>query len=184
LSCAQPIAVRALLDYWLDDDAPDDAVEEHLLGCDSCGERLRALVALGEGVRRLAGEGAVDMILAPSFLEQARRDGLRVREYRVSPGGRVDCTVTRADDLLVGRLTADFGDVSRVDLVALEEGQPEHRIQDVPFGRDAAEVIVAPAMPMARALGSRRIRFRLLSQEAEGERLLGEYTFDHSPSEG
>lgn len=182
-ACERPIALRALLDYWLEDDAPDDALEEHLLACDACGARLRALMAIGEGVRRVAGQGAVDMIVTPAFVEQAIQAGLRVRQYRVAPGGRVDCTVTREDDLLVGRMALDLADVSRLDLVALQEGQPEHRIQDVPVSPGASEVIVAPAMPMVRALGFRRIRFRLLAQESGGERLLGEYTFDHFPSD-
>lgn len=182
-ACEQAIGLRAMLDYWLEDDAPDDAIEEHLLACDACAGRLRALIDLGEGVRRLAGQGAVDAILTPSFLEQAVQEGLRVREYRVAPGGRVDCTVTPDDDLLVSRLSADLTNVPRLDLVASQEGQPEHRIQDVPVSPGAGEVIVAPAMPMLRVLGFRRIRFRLLAQEADGERLLGEYTFDHSPSD-
>ena len=36
------------------------------------------------------------------------RQGLRVREYRVPAGGRVDCTVTADDDLLVSHLEGDF----------------------------------------------------------------------------
>ena len=92
-------------------------------------------------------------------------------------------TVTREDDLLVGRMAIDLTNVSRLDLVALQEGQPEHRVQDVPVSPGASEVIVAPAMPMVRRLGFRRIRFRLLAPESDGERLLGEYTFDHSPSD-
>jgi hypothetical protein len=183
-ACARPIAPAALVEYWLGDDAatPVDAVEEHLMECDSCGGRLRGLWALGEGVRRLAREGVVAMIVTPSFLSHAAREGLRTREYRVPPGGRVDCTVTAQDDLLVGRLLADFSGVSRLDLVTSREGLPEHRIPDVPISPDATELIVAQSMPLMRTLGRSRFVMRLLSREREGERLVGEYTFDHFAS--
>lgn len=182
--CDGPIDLVVLADYWLDEeDRPDlDAIEEHLLACETCSRRLRGLVALGDGIRRLARAGAVEVIVTPSFLAQAEREGLRTREYRVSPGGRVDCTVTRHDDLLVGRLAGDFRGVSRLDVVADQEGLPVRRIEDVPFSPGVGELIVAQAMPFMRALQHARLRIRLMSQEAGGERLIGEYTFDHSPT--
>jgi hypothetical protein len=183
-ACTQPIAPEALLDYWLGDGNASavDAIEEHLLGCGSCSSRLRGLVALGEGVRRLAREGAVEVVVTESFLDYAEEQGLRTREYRVSPGGRVDCTVTAHDDLLVSRLQADFGGVSRLDVVAAQEGSPMRRLEDVPVSPDATELIVVQCMPMVRPLGRCRLVVRLLSQERGGERLVGEYTFDHSAS--
>jgi len=181
--CARPIGLAALLDYWLDRERPpDDAVEEHLLACDSCSGRLRELVSLGDGVRRLAHEGAVAMVVTPSFLARAARDGLRTREYRVPPGGRVDCTVTREDDLLVSRLQGDFAGVTRLDVIAETGGGAEVRIEDVPIGPDATELIVAQAMPAMRRLGAGRQRYRLVALDPRGERLIGEYTFDHTPS--
>jgi hypothetical protein len=181
--CSRPIGWAALLDYWLDREPPDERVEEHLLACDSCSGRLRELAALGEGVRRLARDGAVEMVVTPSFLARAAQQGLRTREYHVPPGGRVDCTVTREDDLLVTRLQGDFKGVSRLDVVAQTEGGPEIRIEDVPFGPDAAELIVAQAMPAMRRLGAGRHRFRLVARDPGGERLIGEYTFDHTPTQ-
>jgi hypothetical protein len=183
-ACAQPVAPAVLVDYWLADGEAStvDAVEEHLMGCDSCSGRLRGLVALSEGVRRLAREGAVEVVVTTSFLAHAAREGLRTREYRVLPGGRVDCTVTAQDDLLVGRLHADFSGVSRLDVVANQEGLAERRIRDVPISASATELIIAQSMPMMRTLGRCRLVLRLLSHEREGERLVGEYTFDHSAS--
>lgn len=180
--CDRPIDGAALLDYWLDREPPDDATEEHLLACDSCSGRLQALVTLGDGVRRLAREGAVAMVVTPSFLARAAHEGLRTREYRVPPGGRVDCTVTREDDLLVGRLQGDFRGIARLDVVAESEGGAEHRIEDVPIGPEATELIVAQAMPAMRRLGVSRRRYRLVAHDKGGERLIGEYTFDHTPS--
>ena len=183
-SCSEPLDLATLVDYWFGDLAgPDlDRVEEHLLECDLCGSMLRSLVATGDGVRRLAREGAFGVVVSPSFLETASRQGLRVREYRVPAGGCVDCTVTAEDDLLVGRLQGDFRGVSRLDLVVQFEDGSEHRVFDLPVSPSSPELIVAQAMPAVRALPSSTTRMRLLAREGEGDRLVGEYTFAHTRS--
>lgn len=183
--CVRPLEAAALLDYWFGDGEvrADEAIEEHLMECDPCSERLRQILAVGEGVRRLARQGALEMVVTPSFLERARREGLRTREYRVAPGGRVDCTVTSEDDLLVAHLTGDFRDVAHLDVVAQIEGQPEHRIRDVPVDPRSSELIVAQAMPAVRAFGRSLFRLRLLAlEQGGGERVVGEYLFDHTPT--
>jgi hypothetical protein len=182
--CERPLDLNALVDYWLEDVAsPErDRVEEHLLGCDGCSERLRALATLGESVRQVAHQGLIQVVVSPSFIAKATREGLRTREYRVPPGGSVACTVTPEDDLLVGRLRADFKGVSRLDVVTNWEGRPEERIEDVPFSPDAPELIIAQPMPAMRALGHSVLRVRLLAQEEGGERLVGDYTFAHAPT--
>ena len=157
-----------------------ERVEEHLLECDACGSVLRSLAATGDGVRRLARDGAFGVVVSPSFLETASRQGLRVREYRVPAGGRVACTVTAEDDLLVGRLQGDFHGVSRLDLVVQVEDGPEQRVADLPVSPSSPEVIVAQAMPALRAMPSSTMRMRLLAREDQGDRLVGEYTFVHT----
>jgi hypothetical protein len=183
-SCPSPLGLRRLLDYWFGEAGPaeDDQVERHLLACDACGDHLRELLWLGDSVARAARAGAVELIVTPAFLEAAAREGLRTREYGVDPGGTVLCTVTAQDDLLVARLRADFRGVGRLDLVANEEGSPVRRIEDVPIDPNASELIVAQAMPMVRQLGHVVLRLRLLAREGDGERVIGEYTFSHSPS--
>jgi putative zinc finger protein len=183
-SCSEPLDLATLVDYWFGDlDGPDlDRVEEHLLGCDACGSVLRSLVATGDGVRRLARQGAFGVVVSPAFLETASRQGLRVREYRVPAGGRVDCTVTAEDDLLIGRLQGDFRGVSRLDLVVQVEDGPEHRVFDLPVSPSSVELIVAQAMPAVRAMPSSTMRMRLLAREGESDRLVGEYTFAHTAS--
>ncbi len=182
--CEQPLDLPTLVDYWFGDlpAAGAERVEEHLFECDDCGDRLRALVDLGVGVRRLAREAAVQMIVTPSFLETASREGLRIREYVVTPGERVDCTVTAQDDLLVGRMHADFTGVSRLDVRAQAGGHPEVWIEDVPVSPSARELIVVQAMPRARAMGRTVLRYRLVAREGRRERVLGDYTFDHTPT--
>lgn len=182
--CPQPLELAVLVDYWFGDleEKEQDRVEEHLLGCDACGEGLRRLVGIGDGIRRLARRGAFHVVVGPSFLEAASRQGLRVREYAVPPGGRVACTVTAEDDLLVGRLQGDFQGVPRLDLVVQVEGGPEERVLDLPVAPSSGEVILAQAMPAIRALSSGVTRMRLLAHEPGGDRLVGEYTFAHTAS--
>jgi anti-sigma factor RsiW len=182
--CPEPLDTRVLADYWFGElPAPDqDRVEEHLMECHDCSRSLRELVAIGDGVRRLTHQGALHVVVSPSFLEAASRRGLRVREYRVPPGGRVACTVTAEDDLLVSRLQGDFSGVTRLDLVAQTEGQPEERVEDLPVNPSAHELIVAQAMPAMRAMGSCVVHLRLVAADPNGDRVLGEYTFAHTSS--
>ena len=182
--CDEPLALATLVDYWFGDlPAPDaEQIEEHLFECDACGDRLRGLVAIGDGVRRLAHEGAVQMIVTRSFLETAAREGLRTREYVVAPGESVACTVTAQDDLLIGRMRADFTGVSHLDVHIQAEGQPETWIKDVPVSPDAQELILALAMPAARTLGRAVLHYSLIAREGPADRVLGDYTFDHTPT--
>ena len=182
--CESPLDWPDLAEYWLESPqgADLDAIEEHLLGCDACGDRLRWLASLGEGIVRLARGGAVEMVVTPSFLERATADGLRTREYRLSPGDSVQCTVTRADDLLVARLQGDFHGLERVDLLAEYEGRPAQRIEDIPFHPELSELIVSQAMPQMRALGHARLQIRLVGVGPGAERLIGAYTFNHTPT--
>jgi hypothetical protein len=184
--CQAPLDDGLLADYWLGD-APaeeEERVEEHLLGCAACSGRLRALAAIGDGVRRLARGGAFDVVVGASFVEEAARLGLRVREYRVPAGGRVECTVTPDDDLLISRLQGDFRDVARLDLVTQVEGFPQQRVEDIPVDPSAPEIVLSGAMPLLRALGETVVRMRLLAPEPGGDRLVGEYTFAHTPHAG
>ena len=182
--CDEPLPLPVLAGYWFGElpAADADRVEEHLFACDGCGDRVRAFLALGDGVRRLAHRGAVQVVVTPSFLEAASRAGLTTREYCVPPGGRVACTVTPRDDLLVGRMQADFRGVSRLDLVLQAAGQPALRLEDVPVSPDARELILLESMPAARALGRVELHVRLVAREGPLERVLGDYTFDHTPT--
>jgi anti-sigma factor RsiW len=96
MNLSHPIDTAVLADYWLGSlSGPDEeSVEEHLFECDQCGARLREVMALAEGVRRLAREGNLRMVVSDAFLQRAAEDGLRVREYAPPSGGSVQCTVT------------------------------------------------------------------------------------------
>lgn len=184
--CPRPLADEALLDWWTGEmhGVARRGVEEHLLGCDSCTRRLAALSALGEGVSDLVRAGVAPAVVTSGVLERLRRDGCAIREYRVPAGGGVHCTVGPEDRVLVVRLQAGLDAVARVDLVSRIDEGPERRIPDVPFDPGAGELIMLGPIEEIRARPVSVERMRLLAVEPGGERLLGEYTFDHTPWPG
>lgn len=184
-SCTSPLDFSALVGYWLAELAPaeEGRVEGHLLGCAACSERLWSLAGLAEGIRTLAREGVVRAVVTGDFLERVAREGFRVREYRVLPGGTVQCTVTAEDDLLVARLVAEFRGVSRVDIAVCDaEGREQERLRDVPVSPSTEEVVFLQGIKSVRALPAYVKRLKLLAVEPQRERLLGEYTFIHTPT--
>lgn len=180
------IDVTVLADYWLAalPEADEAAVEAHLLECDHCGDRLREVIALADGVRRLAREGTLRLIVSDTFLQCAAEEGLRVREYALPLGGSVMCTVTDDDDLLIGRLAADLRGATRVDLCFFDADGVEHtRLRDIPVHAGTSSVILQEAIGTAKAAPSHSLTARLVTFDDSGqERLIGEYTFNHTRS--
>jgi hypothetical protein len=184
--CSNPIDAAVLADYWLGalPEADEEALEEHLFSCDLCGERLREVIALAEGVRNLAREGSLRMVVSDAFLKRAAEEGLRVREYAPPPGGGVQCTVTADDDILIGRLAANLEGVKRVDLsICDEHGAEQLRLRDIPVHSAATSVAYQESITFLKAAPTSRLIMRLVTfDEAGGEHLLGEYTFNHTRS--
>lgn len=184
MSCSHPMDAAVLADYWLAVLAKpeEEAVEEHLFDCDECGVRLREVIALAEGVRNLAREGSLRMVVSDTFLKRAAEEGLRVREYAPPPGGRVQCTVTAEDDILIGRLAANLSEAKQVDLCICDErGVEQLRLPDIPVQSGASTVVYQESITFAKAAPTNKMIVRLVAfDEAGGERLLGEYTFNHT----
>jgi hypothetical protein len=184
MTCTSPIDASVLADYWLAALPPpeEDLVEEHLLSCDACGDVLREVIALAGAIREIARQGSLRMVVSEGFLQCAAREGLRIREYAPPPGGGVQCTVTPDDDLLVGRLAADFSAAERVDLSICDgSGVEQHRMSDIPVHPGMSSVAFQESITMAKAAPSNRVIMRLVARDESGaERLLGEYTFNHT----
>ena len=184
--CAHPIDAAVLADYWLAllASSEEEAVEEHLLECDFCGARLRDVIALAKAVRRLAREGCLRMVVSDAFLRRAAEDGLRVREYALPPGGSVHCTVTADDDLLIARLAANVSEATRVDLCLCDErGVEQLRLSDIPVHAGGSSVVYQESITFAKAAPTNTMIARLVTFDERGsERLLGEYTFNHTRS--
>jgi hypothetical protein len=186
MNCLNPIDAAVLADYWLAKlpGTEEEVVEEHLLGCDPCGDRLREMIALAEGIRKLARAGSLRMVVSDAFVRRAAEDGLRVRQYDVPAGGGVQCTVTAEDDLLIGRLAANLTGAKRVDLYFCDgQGIEQVRLPDIPVDSKASGVVLQESITFAKASPTTTLIARLVSvDEAGSERLLGEYTFNHTRS--
>jgi hypothetical protein len=186
--CKEPINFEYLVAYWLGELPAGDEqkIEEHLFGCAHCTRRLEWLAALSEGVRAAVRAGALGIVVSAPFVEAMKRSGMRLREYRLHPGGRVDCTIRADEDAAVSHLHASLGGVRRLDVLQrIDVGgveQPEVRLEDVPFDPRSGEMIFIPQPAALKKMPAHRFRVRLVSVGEAGEVPVGEYTFEHSPS--
>lgn len=131
------------------------------------------------------GTGAVLAVVTDAFVKRLVATGRTLREYRVARNGSVNCTLAPDDDVLVARLEAPLAGLERLDLeLPGAEGNERVRLTDIPFDAAAGEVILTPDVPSIRALPAIRYNVRLLAVAREGERVLGEYTFNHTPWSG
>lgn len=184
MSCADGVGLDALLLYWLDEmpAAERDSIEEHLFECYACTRALAEAVELGDAIRVYVGQGWVSAALTPAFVERLAADGVRLREYRVEPNSSVECTVAPRDQLVLSRLVVPLAGVEKLDLLWLDEsGREEQRLRDVPFAAAASEVIFAPQIDRLRALSATTVILRAVAVQPGPERILGDYTFIHSP---
>jgi anti-sigma factor RsiW len=181
-TCVARIGDEALVEYWLGelDEASEARIDEHALGCAACSERLAGIAALADGIRSAVSDGAVRMFVTDAFVRSAVEHGRRVREYRVPRNGSVNCNVALEDELLVSRLEAPLAGVSRVDVISYLDDAQTDVFSDVPFDAQSGEVVVAPELAQLRAMPSHRRRFRLLAIDENGERVIGDYTFNHT----
>lgn len=172
--------LATLVSYWLGelDEAREAAIEEHYLGCATCSARLGEVEALACGVQRAFAGGHLHAVVTPAFAEHLRSRGLRLREYTVPRNGSVNCSVAPEDDLLVGRLQVPLEGVARIDVIGPDA---EHRLEDVPFDALSGEVVLLPGIAHVRTLPAHRQMLRLVAVDEDGERVLGDYTFHHSP---
>lgn len=184
--CAQPVAFDQLVAYWLGElpDGAETPIEEHYLGCSYCARRLEQLYALATGIRAAVRNGVVRAVITPSFLDNMKRQGMRIREYRVGPGERVACTIRMDDDAVVARMQVPLAGVRRIDVLdSLDLGDGrlhQWRFEDVPFDADAGEVLNLPSAAAVKSMPHFTSRVRLIAVDDAGDRLLGEYTFAHS----
>jgi len=184
VSCSNPVEAATLMDYWLAllPSTDEDAIEEHLMTCDACGNRLRQVISLSESLRTLARSGSLTVVVSDRFVKHAAETGLRVREYAPARGESIQCTVAADDDMLVARLPVGLTTASRVDLSWCEPRGVEHqRMADIPIDAAAGSVICQQSITWAKASPTMTLTARLLEVNETGEEhLLGEYTFNHT----
>lgn len=184
MSCTERLDVSLLADYWLGliGGGEEERVEEHLFSCEECSERLAEVQALADGVRELAKAGSLMMVVSESLLNHAARQGQRVRRYDPPVGGSVECTVSAEDDFLVGGLAANLSAAQRIDLSLRDpNGAEQFRLRDIPFDPEAGGVVWQMSITFAKAAPTSSMVARLIDvQESGEERLMGEYTFNHT----
>ena len=185
--CDSPVALATLVEYWLGelDTAREAELDEHLLGCGHCSAALKSLVDVGDGIRALVRAGAVRAVVTDAFVQRLAAAGLKLRDYRVALNGSVNCTVAPTDDVMVARLQAPLAGLERLDMDLLGPGSEDReRVTDIPFDPAAGEVIFTPQIAGIRALPATTMRVRLVAVRPGSERLVGEYTFNHTPWPG
>ena len=174
--------------YWLGELAAARAekVEAHFMACEACAGRLEWLAELSDGVRASVRTGALGLIVSAPFVEAMQRAGMRLREYRTDPGMTTSCTIRADEDAVVSRLRASFGGAKRVDMLhRVEIGgvtQGEVRVEDVPFDPAGGELVFIPPAAALKKLPAHTMRVRLVAVHDAGERVIGDYTFAHTPS--
>jgi hypothetical protein len=182
--CTSPRPLGDLSDYWLGElsAAVEAPLEEHLVGCDECSRRLAWVVDLAAATGALAKRGLLRVVVSDEHLGRLAREGLQLREYRVALGGSVSCTIAPEDDLVVARLAAPFASRERLDLVFCDAtGHEEARLADVAVDPTRHEIVFTEPVDGLRRLGVATLRVRLVDVAESGERVLGEYTFNHAP---
>ena len=187
MSCLRTLDWDVLAEYWSAelDLSREEFIEEHLMSCGLCSARLESLVEMAEGIRILARRGDLRVVLSREFVARLETEGLRVRQYAPKAGGSVECTITAQDNLLVGRLAADLSGFTRVDAVFYDaSGTERGRATDIPFLAALPEVVLNEPAAAARRYGHDVKVVKLLGLSVQGERVIGEYRFNHSPSMG
>ena len=107
------------------------------------------------------------------------RRGDSVEDYVDKAGGY---TVSADDDVVVGRLEAPLTGVARLDLLALDQqGEVYARLEDIPFNAGTGEVLFCPSVARLKQLPAHTDRVHLVAKDGKGERLIGDYTFIHTP---
>jgi hypothetical protein len=182
--CAATFPPDTLLAYWLGelDESTEAQLDEHLLVCDKCSGQLQALVGLGDGIRKLVQCGRLRGVFTDALTKRLAAAGLHVREYRVPRNGSVHCTIAPDDDVVLARLEAPLAGVRQLDVLVFPADGPGHeRLEHVTFNASASEVVVVPGTDLLRGLPASTMRMRLVAVEHGSDRLIGEYTFHHTP---
>jgi hypothetical protein len=164
IECSNPLDAAMLTDYWLALLPPseEERVEEHLLTCDECGDRLREVIAFSDALRMLAKSPRTARRGPPSpgeraeLVEPARepQDGERKdcsarlettlsaerrqrawdRGASVELGTVVDALLSKDRKEPTGERTTIFGTGPVADYVHFMELHTRHRGKQMPDG--------------------------------------------------
>jgi len=175
---------QELTEYWLGEleEADERRLDEHLFACAACSERLQSFVDLASAIRREFLGGWLNIVLPEPFIRRIKQAGFRVREYDLAPGGSVDCTVAPEDDFVVAYLRAPLHAVSRLDVLIDDTTSGKHRANDVAFDPAAGGLVTMTSTAYVKSLKKSQQRVRLVAVDGVEERVVADYTFNHTPS--
>jgi hypothetical protein len=145
-------------------------------------QRLAAIVDLGAAIRGELLRGAFSFVTSAPFIRRIKEAGWQVREYDLPAGGSVACTVTPDDDFVVSYLRAPLRDVRRLDVLIDDTTSGKHRANDVAFDPEADALATVTSTAYLKTLGHSQQRVRLVAVDGVEERVVADYTFNHSPS--
>jgi hypothetical protein len=163
---------RELVDHWLEG-AGGDATDEHLLACDACSARLRALVSVLEGMRSL-GRSAPPPVVLRADVNAMRARGVRVSERSVPLSGEIAWTIVDAD---VYVLAMTIG-AERPATIEVEycraDGERISVFPTAPFDRATGDVLIACDRHVA--MGHQAVRIRVLDTSSGARTVLADCT--------
>jgi len=174
---AHPIPFETLVAYWAEDLSADeiDRVDEHLMSCAACSAASVRVAAVTEAIRNM-----LPPFISEAHLRELRRRGLVIEENAMRPGERRQVVFGPHLDLLIHRLGGmDFAQVDevRVTIKVEETGEVLMDHPDVPFDRDAGEVLVACQRHFA--VFPRNIVAEVRAREHSGAERVAIYAIPH-----
>ncbi len=181
--CPAPIGFANVVDYWAGEltRAEEDRIDAHVFTCADCARELAAVEALARGIAAVARSGRFHSVVTDAMLNRLAADGVRIRMYTLEGTGIVPCSVWADDDLVVGRIRADFADVDSVTVVTRQaSGDEIGHLSDVAVRPGQREILNAFSAAHLRKLPPTRVRVTVTAQIGSGERTLAEYTLEHA----
>lgn len=188
-TCASPLSFDELIAYVVGelDEPREQDLEAHVFECEHCGARWAACSELGRDVRQAFGEGLLALPVTQAVLYRAASQGLRLREYTVTPGGTAHCTAAPDDDLVIIRLDAGFAPGEAVDVDVEQQPQdggiPTHTSSfDLPFEGDTGQLVFANPASVVRGYANSRwtITAHAHDPETGRHRTVGPFILHHA----
>jgi anti-sigma factor RsiW len=176
MSCSSPISWADLVLYWAGDLAlaQAEAIEEHLMGCESCSTESARVSGVVEGLREL-----IPPVVSRAALDRLRARGMRIAENSFAPG-RQSVVFPRDVDLLVHRLADfDLSQAGRVRVAVRIESTGDLLVEDVnaPFDVDDG-VLIACQKHFANLPPD--VLFEVTAIEASGAERTARYLIPHT----
>jgi hypothetical protein len=158
---------QTLLDYWLEG-AEADAVEEHVLGCQACAQRLKTMVPIATAMTGLVAE-APPPVLSRAQLDELKATGASIEEMTVPTFGEV-LWKHQGHRMLVPHVHIGANREGEIDVEYCKaDGEVISMYPRAPWDRASGELILACDSHVA--LGHEAMRFRVRTRDARREML-------------